>query len=145
MVEQSTPVFRHLSARDSRSLLRRHRVGRIGFTFRDRVDIEPISFVASGNWLYARTGPGTKLRQLRHNPWVAFQVDEVDGPFDWRSVVVHGTAYFLEANGGEDYRRALRILRRLDRRILTDADPVPERRVVFRVHIHEITGRAAST
>jgi nitroimidazol reductase NimA-like FMN-containing flavoprotein (pyridoxamine 5'-phosphate oxidase superfamily) len=138
------PVFGTLSATGCRGVLRRHRFGRIAFTFRDRVDIEPIGYVLSGKWLYARTSPGTKLVQLRHNPWVAFEVDEVEGAYDWKSVVVHGTAYFLEPKGS-DYAQALRALRRLDPRILTDDDPAPERRVVFRIHMHEMTGRSAKS
>lgn len=139
------PVFRVLSPAACRAVLRRHKFGRIAFTFRDRVDIEPIGYVCDGEWLYARTAPGTKLVQIRHNPWVAFEVDEVDGPFDWKSVVVHGTSYFVEPNGNGDYERSLRALRRLDRRVLTDEDPVPERSVLFRIHIHHLTGRSAKS
>ena len=92
-----TPRFRSLTERDCRALLRHHHAGRLAFTLRDIVDIEPISYVLDGHWLYARTAPGTKLAKLRHNPFVAFEVDEIVGPFDWRSVVAHGTAYFLTA------------------------------------------------
>lgn len=58
---------------------RRNRVGRLAFSFRDRVDIEPLHYVFRGGWLYGRPSPGSKLQTLRHNPWVAFEVDEIDG------------------------------------------------------------------
>ncbi len=137
--------IRALSATQSRALLRDQRFGRIAFTFKDRVDIEPISYVLQGPWLYARTSPGTKLRQITHNPWVAFEVDDVRGPFDWKSVVVRGTVYFLNADGDEHpaFRRAVRAMRRLDPAVLTDEDAAPARTTLFRIHIDSMTGRQA--
>lgn len=146
-MSKTAPKFSTLSERQSRMLLRSQSVGRLAFTFKDRVDIEPIGYVLDGNWLYGRTSPGTKLVQLTHHRWVAFEVDTVDGPFDWKSVVVHGAVYFLnrddETHG--DFPRALRLFRRMDRRVLEADDPAPFRNVFFRIHIDEISGRAASS
>ena len=141
------PVFSTLSDKEARAVLARHRAGRLAFTFKDRVDIEPISYVLDGEWLYGRTSRGNKLVQLKHNPWVAFEVDEIDGPFDWRSVVVHGTVYFLNPGGEEhpEFEHAVRLMRGLDERILTDSDPVPRRTILFRIHVNEIAGRRART
>ena len=140
------PRFRTLALRDCRALLRRHHTGRLAFTHAGRVDIEPIGYVLRGPWLYARTAPGTKLSVMRHHPWVAFEVDEIRGPFDWKSVVVHGAAYFLAPGpAGAEYRSAVRVLRSIDVRALTDEDLVPGRTMVFRIHLDSITGRAAST
>jgi uncharacterized protein len=145
-VTARAPRFRELTDRNCRAILRRNRGGRLAFTFRDRVDIEPISYVLDGEWLYARTAPGTKLAKLKHHPWVAFEVDEITGQFDWLSVVVHGAAYFL-APGAVDhtYDRAIKLLRSIDPRALTHEDLVPERTTLFRVHIDSTTGREAST
>lgn len=141
------PRFRKLTDRDCRALLRRYHAGRLAFTLRDMVDIEPISYVLDGAWLYARTAPGTKLAKLKHNPWVAFEVDEITGPFDWSSVVVHGAAYFLSADALDrrSYDRGTMLLRSVDSRALTHEDLMPERTAVFRIHIDSMTGRAAST
>lgn len=144
---KGTPKFRQMREAEIRALLRRHHAGRIAFGFKEQVDIEPISYAFNGRWLYARTAFGTKLIQMKHNPWVAFEVDEVDGPFDWRSVVVHGTAYFLNPGGIEhpEFPRAVQMLRSIDPRILTDEDLVPHRTIVFRIHVDSLSGRAAST
>ena len=84
---------------------------------------------------------------MKRDPWVAFEVDEIIGPFDWRSVVAHGTAYFLTAAvlDHAGYDRAIRLLRSFDPRVLTHEDLVPERTTLFRIHIDSLTGRAAST
>jgi uncharacterized protein len=140
------PTFTTLTDNQCRTLLERHHAGRLAFSFHDRVDIEPISYVLADECLYGRTAPGTKLVKLAHHPWVAFEVDEISGPFDWRSVVVHGTAYFF-APGGTDphFETAVKILRTIDPRALTHEDLVPERTMLFRIHIDSLIGRAAST
>jgi uncharacterized protein len=146
-MSKTAPKFSILSERQSRLVLRQRSFGRLAFTFKDRVDIEPIGYVLEGDWLYGRTSPGTKLVQLAHHRWVAFEVDEVGGPFDWKSVVVHGAVYFLNRDGDThaDFARALKLFRRVDRRVLEADDPAPFRTIFFRIHIDDISGRAAST
>ena len=147
MFAMPPPQFRDLDREEIDALLARHHVGRLAFTFRGRVDVEPIHYVFDNSWIYGRTSPGTKLRTIAHNRWVAFEVDEVDGPFDWRSVVVRGAVYVLSADGSgfelESYERAVELLRKLMPGTLTADDPVPHRTVVFGIKIDEATGRAA--
>ena len=141
------PRFTKMTARDSRAMLRRHGFGRLAFTFKDRVSIQPIGYVLDGQWLYGRTSHGMKLVQLKHNPWVAFEVDEVEGPFDWRSVVVNGTVYFLNPGGQEHeaFPRAVKLFRRMDQRVLQPDDLAPHRTIFFRIHLDEVSGLQTST
>ena len=140
------PLFSELTRDESIDLLTRNHVGRLAFTFRDRVDIEPISYVYADGWLYARTSPGTKLQIVHHHPWVAFEVDEIHSRFDWRSVVVHGTIYFLDAadTEHEPYHHAVEVLRKIDADAFTETDLVPRRTNIFRIHADDISGRRAS-
>jgi uncharacterized protein len=146
---RSVPSFRDLERAEIEEMLSSHRYGRLAFAFHDRVDIEPIHFVYEPEWIYGRTTPGTKLTVLAHHPWVAFEIDDVHGPFDWRSVVVKGTVYFMESGASgpvdEAYRHTVRMIRRRSPEAFTDNDPVPARTVLFRLHIDEVHGRAAST
>jgi len=149
MGKNGRPIFYELTSAQALDMLSRHSVGRLAFAFRDRVDVEPISYLFRDGWIYARTSPGTKLTVVEHNPWVAFEIDEVDGRFDWRSVVVHGTIYFLDPSGGdrdrESYAAALEVMRTVDADVLTAADPTPQRSALFRIHADSIVGRAART
>jgi len=147
-VTQTTrPEFIDLSKAEAVALLQRGHVGRLAFTFHDKVDIEPISYVCVDDSIYGRTSPGTKLTTLKHHPWVAFQVDEVRSRFDWNSVVVRGTLYLLEPTGNEPdreaYERAVEVLRSVDADALTAGDATPHRRLVFRIFIDEIVGKGA--
>src|SRR5438105_5401 len=81
------PIFGVLDRAGCEALLARQRVGRLAFAFHDRVDIEPIHYAYEDGWLYGRTSHGSKLATVLHNPWVAFEVDEVRSHFDWESVV----------------------------------------------------------
>lgn len=147
--QQATPTIRALTREECDALLDRNRVGRIAFTFRDRVDIEPVHYVSAKGWLHGRTSPGTKLATLRHHPWVAFEVDEIEGLYDWRSVVVHGAVHLPDAEGSptdrEAYESTLGLIRQLVPFALEQGDPTPERQVLFRIHVDEVTGRAATT
>jgi len=141
--------FRDLETHEANALLARNHIGRLAYSFHNRVDIEPISYIFADGALYMRTEPGSKLATLAHAPWVAFEVDEVEGPFDWRSVVAHGTVYLLHETGTpserETYRFAVERLRELIPDALNDDDPVPTRRVLLRVQPSEVTGREART
>jgi nitroimidazol reductase NimA-like FMN-containing flavoprotein (pyridoxamine 5'-phosphate oxidase superfamily) len=142
MKHHSNPIIRALRGEESQALLARNRVGRIAYSFHDRVDIEPVHYVYEAPWIFGRTSAGTKLLTLAHNQWCAFETDEVTGLFDWESVVVKGP--FLpqgSPSASWDYDRAIAALRRLIPDSLTPNDPTADRIVVFGIHASEITGR----
>jgi nitroimidazol reductase NimA-like FMN-containing flavoprotein (pyridoxamine 5'-phosphate oxidase superfamily) len=147
MTQARDPVFRELDAGEAHELLARHHVGRIAYSFHDRVDIEPISYVFADGAIYMRTSPGSKLVTLAHAPWVAFEVDEATGPFDWRSVVAHGTVYPVSDVGPQSAREAYQVavnhLRKITPAALRDDDPAPARRFILKLHLDSVIGREA--
>lgn len=145
--DSPAPTFHEMNSAECDALLTRNHVGRIAFSYRDHVDIEPIHYVYADGWIYGRTTYGTKLRTLAHNRWLAFETDEISALFDWKSVVVKGALYVLEPDGahGENYRKALELIRSLSPSALTQSDPAPERTVLFRIHADQITGRSSRT
>ena len=149
MTHTMEPTFRELDEEDAHQVLARNHVGRIAYSFHDRVDIEPISYVFGDGAIYMRTAPGSKLETLAHSPWVAFEVDEVEGPLDWRSVVAHGTVYTLHESGSEvaraTYRTALERIRQLVPTALSPRDPTPTRQTILKLHIATLRGRVASS
>lgn len=141
------PRIRELRPQECLALLRRRAVGRMAFSFHDRVDITPIHYAYCDGWLFARTSHGAKMTTIRHAPWVVFEVDEILGVFDWRSVVVHGTVYAVERDGSATeaalWSKGIAALRRIIPETDAADDPVPFRTVVFGIHVDGMTGRSS--
>lgn len=143
------PLFSVLTAKESRAVLRRNNVGRLCFLRNARVDVQPVHYAMGDGWLFVRSADGTKLEALAHEPYVAFEVDEIEGTFDWRSVVARGTIYVLPADGPlferQQFNRAVRALRRVVPETLASGDPTPLRQTVYGIHLDELTGRMAQS
>ena len=147
MTQAARPRFRSLSHEECIAILARNHVGRIAYAHENHVDIQPLHYVYHDGWLYGRTSHGTKLGVTGTTWWpVAFEVDEVEEIFRWRSVVVHGGFYTLDDEAqvqGEEWARGVALLRTLVPETFTDDDPVAFRTVVFRMAVQEATGREA--
>jgi uncharacterized protein len=141
------PVFSKLNDDEAWAVLARNTLGRLAFMNDNRVDIEPVSYVAGDSWLFMRSAGGAKLDALAHTPYVAFEVDEVESAFEWRSVVVRGTIYLMSDDGRYvDHRileRAVEALRSVQPHAFDEDDPTPFRRTVYGLHVDTITGRQA--
>lgn len=146
---QPTVSIATMSHAQCEAMLRRNHFGRIAFTFHDKVSIEPISYVWDKGWMYGRTSQGSKWLTLLHHPWVAFEIDEVESEFHWKSVVVHGTVAFLQETGSSSHRllyaTAIAKIRQRSPFALMPDDPTPQRDKVFGISIDEISGKACTS
>ncbi|MEX2110279.1 MAG: pyridoxamine 5'-phosphate oxidase family protein [Gemmatimonadaceae bacterium] len=140
-------VFRELARDEIEAMLLRNRVGRIAFSFNDRVDIQPIHYIYEHGWLYGRTSEGDKISTLTHNQWVAFEVDEISDLFDWRSLVIHGSFWILHPRGSpraeELWAKAAELVSSIVPGALTEHDPVAFRQTLFRIAVGDVRGREA--
>lgn len=142
------PQFRKLDSAEIHRLLSRNHVGRIAYARGTSIDIEPLHYVYAEGWLYGRTSRGVKLETTGESWWpAAFEVDEIEGLFQWRSVVVHGGFYTLDPERSawerREWERAVERLRTLIPETFTPSDPTPHRDVVFRIAVQEVSGREA--
>lgn len=141
-------VFRELSREEIEAMLLRNNVGRIAFSYHDRVDVQPIHYVYERGWLYGRTSEGDKVAALKHNQWIAFEVDEVTDVFDWRSIVIHGSFWILHPRGSphaeELWVKAAELVSRIVPGALTEHDPVGFRQTLFRIAVADVRGREAT-
>lgn len=142
MSSTARPHFHALDEAEIWAILARNHIGRIAYAFHDHVDILPVHYIYSDGWIYGRTSPGEKLATLAHHRWVAFEVDEIQGLYDWRSVVAHGAFYQLSPDDPA-WTHALELIRRIAPDALMEADPTPFRTVLFRIPVQECTGRRA--
>jgi nitroimidazol reductase NimA-like FMN-containing flavoprotein (pyridoxamine 5'-phosphate oxidase superfamily) len=96
-------MYGELNSADIDAVLGRRRYGRLGFTLDGEVYVIPINYAYDGQRLYGQApigSPGglpggTKVRGMRQNPNVAFEVDEIQDPAHWRSVLVQGRFHEL--------------------------------------------------
>ena len=123
-------------------LLHAQLVGRIGCHADGCTYVVPVIYAYDGDAVYVASVEGRKLRMMRANPRVCFEVDEYRGRGSWRSVVVQGVYEELDADG------AARALGLLAGRFAPAVDGEPLRRhesagamVCFRIRVVEATGR----
>lgn len=136
---------RELSRDESLALLAKHHVGRLGISFHDVIRVEIANYVYAEGWIYARTVLGADVLTVRHHPWVAFEADEIEGIYDWRSVEVSGAVEFLSSDVSSHdwfkFENAVRLLREVVPQVLTADDPMPERVQLLRMHVDNVRGR----
>jgi nitroimidazol reductase NimA-like FMN-containing flavoprotein (pyridoxamine 5'-phosphate oxidase superfamily) len=131
-------------------LLRTEQLGRIGCHAGGVTYVVPVSYVFNGTHIYALAVEGMKLRMMRENPRVCFEVEQVQRWYNWQTVIVWGT--FEELHGYEA-ERAYRLLHsRLTPLIEFDSrtqagDVSPpgaaaaNQFVLYRIRVEERTGR----
>jgi hypothetical protein len=90
-------------------VLRAEVVGRIGCHAGGLTDVVPVTYADDGGSVYGHSAEGLKLRLMRAHPEVCFEVDHMENPGSWQSVIAWGT--FGELHG-EEAVRALRLLAR---------------------------------
>jgi nitroimidazol reductase NimA-like FMN-containing flavoprotein (pyridoxamine 5'-phosphate oxidase superfamily) len=65
-------------------------VGRIACSSEGRIYIVPITYVFDGDAVYGHSAEGLKIRMMRANPHVCFEVDQRENLANWRSVIAWG-------------------------------------------------------
>jgi nitroimidazol reductase NimA-like FMN-containing flavoprotein (pyridoxamine 5'-phosphate oxidase superfamily) len=131
------------------ALFAKHHVGSMAIAFHDRVTIALVNYVYANRWIYGRMEDGPDITTLRHHHWVAFEVNEIRGIYDWRTATANGSVEFLSANGPEreaaEARQALALLRTAVPAVFTPRDPLPQRVQLFRIYADTLAGREASS
>jgi nitroimidazol reductase NimA-like FMN-containing flavoprotein (pyridoxamine 5'-phosphate oxidase superfamily) len=123
-------------------------VGRIGVHSQGRTYVVPVSYVYDSDAIYGRSADGLKIRMMRANPDVCFEVDDIDDMANWRSVITWGTYEELK---GDVAVAAMNLLNsRLAPLMSSETAAVVERgkgragngvEVAYRIRLTERTGR----
>jgi uncharacterized protein len=85
-----------LTAEEIDRVLHDEVIGRIGCHAFGRSYVVPVTYAYDGVAIYGHSREGLKLRMMRSNPAVCFEVDRMDDLTNWRSVVALGTFSELE-------------------------------------------------
>jgi nitroimidazol reductase NimA-like FMN-containing flavoprotein (pyridoxamine 5'-phosphate oxidase superfamily) len=139
----SGDMIGELSTDEIEELLLHGHVGRLGCHAEGRTYIVPIAYAYDGESVIAHSSDGLKIRTMRANPAVCFEVDDIRGLDDWRSVIAWG-AY--EELWGRALESAAGLLQKRFAALRSNASANPrrhdvERAVVYRVRLTTKTGR----
>jgi nitroimidazol reductase NimA-like FMN-containing flavoprotein (pyridoxamine 5'-phosphate oxidase superfamily) len=76
--------------------------GRIGCHADGKTYVVPITYAYQSGSVYCHSAAGQKVRMMRKNPDVCFEVDRVDDVGNWKSVVANGRYEELGGRGALD-------------------------------------------
>jgi nitroimidazol reductase NimA-like FMN-containing flavoprotein (pyridoxamine 5'-phosphate oxidase superfamily) len=134
-------------------VLRSELTGRIGCHAEGRTYVVPVSYAYDGEHVYAHSSAGLKVRTMRANPAVCFEVEQIDDLANWRTVLGWGT--FEELEGVEEQRARKRLSERFAPFVTSEtaapssaprtaedgADTTTPRSIFYRIRLSEKTGR----
>jgi uncharacterized protein len=144
----------HLTDSEIEQLLQSETVGRIGCWADGRVYVVPVTYAFAHGDVYGHSGVGMKVRMMRANPRVCFEVDRVVSQSNWQSVIAWGT--YEEVQGDDALGGVERLLARLgplflgaaslpaekvSAPLVTLAHAILRHGVIYRIRLTERTGR----
>ena len=83
-------MYGNLSEERIEHVLRNQLFGHIGCYAGNKIYIVPICYAYDGNCIYGRTFEGLKLKMMRENPQVCFQLEHLESMGKWQSVICWG-------------------------------------------------------
>jgi nitroimidazol reductase NimA-like FMN-containing flavoprotein (pyridoxamine 5'-phosphate oxidase superfamily) len=137
-----------LSQAQIEQVLHSELIGRLGCHAAGQTYVVPITYAYDGTNIYGHSGEGLKIRMMRENPAVCFEVDQMDDMRNWRGVIAQGVYEELHGAAAE---HAMQVL--IDRvmPLLTSETSRPQPRdhgsaagstaVIYRIALQEKTGR----
>ena len=134
-------MIEELDEQEIDAFLRRCVIGRIGCHTDGHTYVVPVVYVWEGECVYVQSIEGRKIRMMRANPQVVFEVDEYESDSgSWQSVIVEGVYEELEG-GRAEAALALLVQRFVGGRRTGDDRSTGHTPVTFRIRPTQTTGR----
>lgn len=142
-----------LSETEVERLLKEQVVGRIACQSKGEIYLVPINYVYRDGCVYGHSGEGKKIRMMRENPNVCFEIDDIRSIFQWKSVIARGK--YEEITDFDEKQQAMQGIIHRIMPLVTDPEGHPSHGitekdsdvgtsvelVVYRIRLEEITGR----
>lgn len=151
------PMIGTLTGKEIHDVLSRNIVGRIGCTDGKKTYVVPINYVFNGKDIIAHSLEGMKIQMMRKNPAVCFEVDEMADLTNWQSVIAWGVYQELKDERERYAAMKLFVDRMIHMKLSRDAasktvalehvhgKPGSSRPVIYRILLHELSGRYEKT
>ncbi|MCD2422147.1 pyridoxamine 5'-phosphate oxidase family protein [Niabella pedocola] len=146
-------MFQELSRSQIESILQHRIFGHIGCHANGLTYVVPICYAYDKGCIFGRTSEGQKLKMMRANPEVCFQVEYVETMVKWESVICWGT--FKELSTTEARLKAIHVLQaRVAAKVENDdllkssywpfaIDDSDKEGVLFCIELKQMTGRCS--
>lgn len=129
-------------------------LGRIGCHADGKTYVVPVIYAYDGSSIYGHTNEGMKLRMLRTNPEVCFEVEHLESLTSWQSVIAWGRFEELRGEAADHAERLIvehmrpHLADKIDQSLGQPAASegasaalVEQRAIVYRIAVRERTGR----
>jgi nitroimidazol reductase NimA-like FMN-containing flavoprotein (pyridoxamine 5'-phosphate oxidase superfamily) len=140
-----------LSRHESLDLLARVRFGRLGCALDSQPYVTPFYYALHDSHIYSFATVGQKIQWMRANPLVCVEVDEIESPQKWSTVVVFGRYEEIPKTAQETCEMVRNLLKQREiwwepgfARTIVHAAVRPLVPVYFCISIEQITGHHAS-
>jgi nitroimidazol reductase NimA-like FMN-containing flavoprotein (pyridoxamine 5'-phosphate oxidase superfamily) len=144
----------HLTNDEIEQTLKNNVLGRIGCHDGEKTYVVPVNYVYDGNFIICHSVTGLKIRMMRKNPAVCFEVDEMKSFTNWKSVILWGQ--YQELTTERDRYQAMKLF--VDRMLkmkISETAILPEtseervhprspgniKPIIYRIVINEKSGR----
>lgn len=120
--------------------------GHLGCIHEGKPYVMPMHYYLEDSDIYLFTTVGMKTHDIDTNPEICLQVEEIEDPLHWRSVIVNGRAECLTEQ--QDIDHAMQFIKKHNptlspaiNRTWIDAWGRAEVIAIYRIHPSEMTGR----
>lgn len=135
-----------------RNILSSQVLGRLACTDGKQPYVVPVTYIYDGDNIYGQTNEGLKLKILRKNPNVCFEVDVMTDMRNWQSVIANGHFEELTDKKAEKARELLfsRVLTLMtsstihahEHEVTSELDDSNRKKfVMYRIRIKKLSGR----
>jgi len=143
-----------LKIEEIEKVLKENVVGRLGCYDGEKIYVVPVNYVYDDKYIIAHSVLGMKIRMMRKNPKICFEVDEMKSFTNWKSVIVWGEYQELSDERDRYYALKLFVDRTMHMKVSETAIPPKTseqsllpvapgnvKPIVYRIVISEKTGR----
>ena len=135
-----------MSSKEIQDFLQESGYGHLGYIHEGKPYVMPMHYYLNDSDIYLFTTAGMKTHDIDVNPDVCLQVEKIDDPLHWRSVIVTGQAEQLTEQPDIDHARQFiqkqnPTLSPAINRTWIDAWGRGEVVVIYRIHPSKMSGR----
>ena len=145
-------MIRNLDKDDCELILRQNYIGHLGYIYRERPYVIPITYFFKDNRVICYSGEGHKIVAMRKHTPISLEVSDITSVDEWKSIAVHGSYEEFEGSNAKallhDFslgikdiilnkeHRDLNFISEFSAKIAKNDLPI-----VFVLNIEEITGK----